>query len=209
MSNLEVRTDAPLCVIDLNADLGEGCQNDRELLHLVSSASICCGAHAGDPGSIRETLQWAAERGVVVGAHPGFADREGFGRRAQVITTGDVEKLICEQVEMLKALACGVGLPVRFLKPHGALYNQSQAQEPVAQGVLLAAVRLDLTLLGQPGTLLERLRASKVSGTFPRASPIVAIARSSSWLPAVSQGRFSTTRMRSDTRFSAWSRRDG
>jgi UPF0271 protein len=157
MSNLQPQTDSPGRSIDLNADLGEGCENDCALLERVSSASICCGAHAGDPASIRQTLRWAAECGVAIGAHPGFADRQGFGRREQVATAGVVERLILEQVETLRTWASEVGLPVRFLKPHGSLYNQAQKQEPVARGVLLAASRLGIPLLGQPGTLLERL----------------------------------------------------
>jgi UPF0271 protein len=157
MSNLQARTDSLGRAIDLNADLGEGCGNDHALLERVSSASICCGAHAGDPESIRQTLRSAAECGVVVGAHPGFADRQGFGRRQQVVTTDSVQSLILEQVETLRTLAGEAGLTVRFLKPHGALYNQAQSQEPVARGVSLAASRLDIPLLGQPGTLLERL----------------------------------------------------
>ena len=156
-SHLNVRSDSAVRAIDLNADLGEGCQNDYELLQRVSSASICCGAHAGDPASMVQTLRWAAEFGVAIGAHPGFADREGFGRRPKIVTSREVESLILEQVETLRTLASEVGLPVRFLKPHGALYNQAQTQEPVALGVLLAARRLGLPLLGQPGTLLERL----------------------------------------------------
>jgi UPF0271 protein len=143
--------------IDLNADLGEGCKSDGELLRRVSSASICCGAHAGDLASIRQTLRSAVDCDVVIGAHPGFADREAFGRREQVVMAREVQSMILEQVETLRTLAGEVGLPVRFLKPHGALYNQAQSQEPVARGVLLAVGCLGIPLLGQPGTLLERL----------------------------------------------------
>ncbi len=171
MSNLESRTDSPGRAIDLNADLGEGCQSDRDLLQRVSSASICCGAHAGDPASIRQTLQSAADCAVVIGAHPGFADRQGFGRREQAVAAGAVQSLILEQVETLRTWACAVGLPVRFLKPHGALYNQAQSQEPVARGVLLAARRLDLPLLGQPGTLLERLAREQGVFYIPEGFP--------------------------------------
>ena len=171
MSNLESRTDSPGRAIDLNADLGEGCQSDRDLLQRVTSASICCGAHAGDPASIRQTLRSAADCAVVIGAHPGFADRQGFGRREQVVTTGEVERLILEQVETLRILAFEVDLPIRFLKPHGALYNQAQSQEPVAQGVLLAAGRLDIPLLGQPGTLLERLAKAQGVRYIPEGFP--------------------------------------
>ena len=171
MSNSEQPADPPRRAIDLNADLGEGCQSDRELLQRVSSASICCGAHAGDPGSICQTLRWAAGSGVVIGAHPGFADRQAFGRREQVVTAEEVESLILEQVETLRRVADIVGLPVRFLKPHGALYNQAQTQEPVARGVLLAVERLGLPLLGQPGTLLERLAREQGLRYFPEGFP--------------------------------------
>jgi len=171
MSNLESRTDSPGRAIDLNADLGEGCPNDHELLQRVSSASICCGAYAGDPAAIRRTLRSAADRAVVIGAHPGFVDPRGFGRREQVVTAGFVEVLILAQVEMLRSWACEVGLPVRFLKPHGALYNQAQTQEPVALGVLRAARHLDLPLLGQPGTLLERLAREEGVSYIPEGFP--------------------------------------
>jgi len=140
-------------------------------LQRVSSASICCGAHAGDPASIRQTLRSAADCAVVIGAHPGFADRQGFGRREQAVAAGAVQSLILEQVETLRTWACAVGLPVRFLKPHGALYNQAQSQEPVARGVLLAARRLDLPLLGQPGTLLERLAREQGVFYIPEGFP--------------------------------------
>src|SRR5262245_66583428 len=87
--------------IDLNADLGEGNANDQALLHRVSSASVSCGSHAGSPSSIRETIHSAQELGVVVGAHPGYPDREGFGRREQSLTSDVVERLVLEQVATL------------------------------------------------------------------------------------------------------------
>ena len=96
---------------------------------------------------------------------------QGFGRRERLVSTEDVQILIFEQVEALRTLACEVGLPVRFLKPHGALYNQAQFQEPVAHGVLLAAGRLDVPLLGQPGTLLERLAREQGVRYIPEGFP--------------------------------------
>jgi UPF0271 protein len=139
--------------IDLNADLGEGYPNDRALLGFVSSASICCGAHAGSRDVIRQTLRDARACDVVVGAHPGFPDREGFGRRDQAMPAAAARVLIREQVAALTTLANEAGVSVRFLKPHGALYNQAQKQEEIARGVVAAAVDLGLPLLGQPGTL--------------------------------------------------------
>lgn len=157
MSGSELRPGTRSRAIDLNADLGEGCGNDRALLDRISSASICCGAHAGDPATIRETLRAARDRVVAVGAHPGYPDREGFGRRERSVTAAKVENLILEQVARLRTLAGEEGLSIRFLKPHGALYNQAQREGEVARGVLEAAARLALPLLGQPGSLLESM----------------------------------------------------
>jgi UPF0271 protein len=143
-------------VIDLSADVGEGCPNDWILLDdLVTSASVACGAHAGGPEEIRQTLCYARDRGVTIGAHPGYPDREHFGRREQALSTDAVTALILEQVSFLADLAAEVGVAVRFLKPHGALYNQAQRQNAIAHGVVDAAAELGLPLLGQPDTLLK------------------------------------------------------
>jgi 5-oxoprolinase (ATP-hydrolysing) subunit A len=141
--------------IDLNADLGEGCPNDRPLLDLVTSASVACGAHAGDRAVILQTLGDARDRGVAVGAHPGYADREHFGRREQEMSSDAVTRLIQDQVAFLVELAAEVGVAIRFLKPHGALYNQAQRENTIARGVVDAAAELGLPLLGLPGSLLE------------------------------------------------------
>lgn len=141
--------------IDLNADLGEGFPNDSAILDRVTSASVACGAHAGDRETIVRTLVEAKRRGVIVGAHPGYADRAGFGRREQSLSAAEVERLIVEQVNFLAEVADGVGLSLGFVKPHGALYNQAQRQAEVADGVVAALSRLRLPLLGQPGTILE------------------------------------------------------
>jgi UPF0271 protein len=147
----------PRTSIDLNADLGEGFPNDRALLERISSTSICTGAYAGSPSLIVSTLEAARDHGVIVGAHPGFPDREGFGRRERPSTAEDVERLILEQVESLGLLAGRVGVSIRFLKPHGALYNQAQKQIEIADGVVRAASRLGMPVLGQPQTRLARL----------------------------------------------------
>ena len=148
--------------IDLNADLGEGFPNDDALLELVTSASICCNVHAGSPEVIRRTLDQAAARGVVVGAHPGYRDREGFGRREQEMSWKEVQALIRSQLGVIDTLAAQAGLKVRFLKPHGALYNQAQRQAEIALGVIATfGSILTMPLIGQPGTLLERMAASR------------------------------------------------
>jgi UPF0271 protein len=157
MSDSEPRRTTGQRSIDLNADLGEGYPNDRALLELVTSASICCCAHAGSLASVRETLEIAHERGVVVGAHPGYPDRPGFGRRERSATAREVERLVIDQVMALQELASCVSLDIQFVKPHGALYNQAQRQEEIAQGIVSAVASPKLPLLGQPGTLLEKL----------------------------------------------------
>jgi 5-oxoprolinase (ATP-hydrolysing) subunit A len=158
--------------IDLNADLGEGFPNDGALLELVTSASICCNGHAGSPDMIQQTLDQAAARGVVVGAHPGYQDREGFGRRDQEMTWKEVRALILDQLGIINTLAAEAGLTVRFLKPHGALYNQAQRQSEIALGVIASVDgEFPMPLIGQPGTLLEQLAVSRsipyISEGFP------------------------------------------
>jgi UPF0271 protein len=156
MSDSETRNDAESRTIDLSADVGEGCPNDAMLLQdLVTSASVSCGAHAGDPEEIRQTLGHARDRCVTVGAHPGYPDREHFGRREQSMSADAVTTMILDQVAFLVELASELGVSIRFLKPHGALYNQAQRQNEIARGVVDAAFELGLPLLGQPGTVLE------------------------------------------------------
>ncbi|WP_165070599.1 5-oxoprolinase subunit PxpA [Paludisphaera rhizosphaerae] len=157
--------------IDVNADLGEGFPNDEALLERVSSASLSCGAHAGDPAAIRRTLAAARTRGVVVGAHPGYPDREGFGRRDMDLDAETVNLLVANQALFLKELADAEGVPIRFLKPHGALYNQAQRGEATARGVVAAAVSLGLPLLGQPGTRLESLAKAAGVEYIPEGFP--------------------------------------
>jgi UPF0271 protein len=150
--------------IDLNADLGEGMPWDAELLALVTSANVSCGAHAGDPAAISGTLADARRRGVVVGAHPSWPDRAGFGRVERPGSAEEVLALVLEQVASLKVLADPIGVAIRYVKPHGALYNQAMrgdaASAPIAEGLIAAMSRLGLPLMGQPGTRLASLAAA-------------------------------------------------
>lgn len=148
--------------VDLNADIGEGCPWDEPLLGLVSSASIACGAHAGDRMSMLAALRVAADRGVMVGAHPGFDDRPNFGRLERPATALQVEHLVREQVGVLVGLAAEVGVAVRFIKPHGALYNQGQRDDGIAAGLVDAAVGLGRPILGLPGGRVEAQAARAV-----------------------------------------------
>jgi UPF0271 protein len=147
--------------IDLNADLGESygqwrVGHDPELLQLVSSANIACGFHAGDPLVLRETLALAATNGVTVGAHPGYPDLLGFGRRDIDATPAEVESWVLYQIGALRALATAAHTEVKYVKPHGALYNKAARHaataDAIARAVHLAGA--DLVLLGLPNTEL-------------------------------------------------------
>ena len=141
-----------MTAIDLNADLGEGFPWDESVMDLVSSASISCGAHAGDDVTMARALLAAKRRGVAVGAHPGYPDREGFGRRERDMTLEDVAALVLGQVTHLKTIADNLRVRLRYIKPHGALYNQSQREPEMARGLAHAARLLGLALVGLPGS---------------------------------------------------------
>ncbi len=142
--------------IDLNADLGEGCPWDDALLQRVSSANVSCGAHAGTADGIIRTLRWAVDRGIVVGAHPGYADRAGFGRVDQDLTDDQIRVLITGQLDALAGWAKGAGATVQYVKPHGALYNQGQRDQRIAAAMVAALAGRGLPILGQPGGEVER-----------------------------------------------------
>lgn len=148
--------------IDLNSDLGESfgpwrMGDDAAILGVVTSANVACGGHAGDPATMVETLAAARERGVVVGAHPGFADREGFGRRLIPLTPREVEQLVATQVGALMGAAALAGASVRYVKPHGAFGNWAADDRSAADAVVRAtkAVSRDLAILAISGTELE------------------------------------------------------
>jgi 5-oxoprolinase (ATP-hydrolysing) subunit A len=149
--------------IDLNADLGEGMPWDFELLARVTSANVSCGAHAGDPNGIVSTLLEAQRWGVIVGAHPSWPDSEGFGRVERSASAEEVETLVLGQVAYLRSLADPLGLAIRYVKPHGALYNQAMRDDPasaaIGAGLVAAVAKLGLPLMGQPGTVVKRMVA--------------------------------------------------
>jgi UPF0271 protein len=121
--------------IDLNCDLGEGAGHDEELMPLITSANIACGAHAGDRATMRATLELAQKFGVAAGAHPGFADRKNFGRVELPLSPDDVRPLVAAQIEGLRALG-----KLRHVKAHGALYNMA-ARDAALAAAVAAAVR--------------------------------------------------------------------
>ena len=147
--------------VDLNADIGESfgiykIGNDERLLRCITSANIACGFHAGDPSVMRSTIRLAARAGVAVGAHPGFADLAGFGRREIQIAPQEITDLVLYQVGALSAMARAEGLELQHVKPHGALYNMSVRRADVADAVAGAVASFDksLVLIGLPGSEL-------------------------------------------------------
>lgn len=148
--------------IDLNSDLGEGygpwaMGDDAQILDCVTSANIACGGHAGDAETMYKTLQLAAVRGVAVGAHPGYVDREGFGRRIIPMKNDEIGRMVVAQVGALAAMAKLAGTHLTYVKPHGALGNLAAADMTVANAIVTVVKAIDpvLAILAISGTKLE------------------------------------------------------
>lgn len=144
--------------IDLNADLGEGAPHDGALYELISSASIACGGHAGDEATMRAALHACAHHGVAAGAHPGFPDREGFGRRRLDWPVPAITGETLAQIERLAAIAARQSVPLRYVKLHGALHNMASEDDELAHALFSAiADRFPaLAILAMAGTAQER-----------------------------------------------------
>jgi UPF0271 protein len=142
--------------IDLNCDMGENIGNDEDIMPYIASANIACGFHAGDEMSMRNTVRLAKKYGVVVGAHPGWKDLEGFGRREMSLAPDKVEALMLYQIGALYAIAKAEGVELRHVKPHGALYNQAAKDKGLASVIARAVKRFstDLILVGLAGSSL-------------------------------------------------------
>lgn len=147
--------------IDLNADVGEGfgpwpMGNDAALIPLVTSVNVACGFHAGDPLTIRRTVRLALDAGCAVGAHPGYPDLVGFGRRAMDLAPDELEAAVLYQVAALAGIVRAEGGRLAHVKPHGALYNRAAVDPAVADAVARAVAAADpsLRLVGPPGSAL-------------------------------------------------------
>ncbi|MBD8527618.1 LamB/YcsF family protein [Pseudoxanthomonas sp. CAU 1598] len=140
--------------IDLNADVGEGMASDAELIPLVSSANIACGAHAGDADTMRQAVKLCLQHGVRIGAHPGYVDPENFGRELHQLSDADLRGLIHAQLETLSAIVKAEGGSLSHVKPHGALYNQSAEDPRIATQIAYAIAAFDkkLVLIGLSGS---------------------------------------------------------
>jgi UPF0271 protein len=151
-------------IIDLNSDLGEGfgrwtLGDDAEMLGIVTSANIACGFHAGDPLVIRETVIGARDAGVAIGAHVGYRDLAGFGRRNMDVSSAELVSDVVYQIGALQGIARAAGTTVTYVKPHGALYNTIVHDARQALDVVTAISEIDPTLavLGLPGSEVLRI----------------------------------------------------
>jgi len=164
--------------IDLNADLGEGfgawrMADDEALLKVVTSANVACGFHAGDPRTMRRVCALAAERSVRIGAHVGYRDLAGFGRRDLDVDPDELRDEVTYQIAALDGMAHAAGTTVSYVKAHGALYNRAARDEIHARAIVrgILAYRPDLPVLGLPGSVMldlaERAGLRPVTEAFP------------------------------------------
>lgn len=143
--------------IDLNADLGEGDAYDEELLQIVSSCNVACGGHAGNAESMAQTVRAAINNGVAVGAHPGYPDREGFGRESGFMAGDALYESLTEQVMELANTAAHLGARLTHIKPHGALYNDAVRDQGLADVItrVVAEAPGEPAFVGMASTKLE------------------------------------------------------
>jgi 5-oxoprolinase (ATP-hydrolysing) subunit A len=158
-----------MITIDLNCDMGESfgaytIGADEAVMSSISSANVACGYHGGDPTVMRRTVRLACAAGVAVGAHPGFPDLAGFGRREMRIAPQDAEDLVLYQIGALAAIARSEGARLRHVKPHGALYNMAVKDRALGDAIARAVVAFDrsLILFALPGS--ELMRAGRECG---------------------------------------------
>ena len=164
--------------VDLNSDLGESFGSykigkDEDIIPLISSANVACGAHAGDPDVMAKTAELCKKSKISMGAHPGFFDLMGFGRRNMAVSPEEVKNLIVYQIGALDAFAKSQGIKLQHVKPHGALYNMAAKDKSLARAIAegIYSYNPDLILLGLSGS--EMLNAAKEIG-LPYAAEVFA-----------------------------------
>ena len=132
--------------IDLNCDMGEGMKTDADIMPYITSANIACGYHAGDKATIEKTVTLALDHHVAIGAHPGFADRENFGRTEQQLEENALYDLIADQLHIMQEVCRTLGATMRHIKPHGALYNMAAKDEAMSTIIAKAVKDTDPSL---------------------------------------------------------------
>jgi len=158
-----------MTTINLNADMGESyghfrMGNDKEMMKFIKSASIACGFHAGDPTIMGDTVRLAKESGVSVGAHPGFNDLWGFGRREIRMSARDIEYMIAYQIGALSAIATAAGTKVTHVKPHGALSNMAHDDAEYAGAIARAIKSVDRDMIFVAIACSEMVKAGRKEG---------------------------------------------
>ncbi len=138
--------------VDINSDLGESfgnykIGNDAEVMKYISSANIACGFHAGDPLVIEKTIKLALKNKVAIGAHPGYPDLQGFGRRSMKLSTEEIRSSVFYQVGALKSMTEALGGKLQHVKAHGALYNDASVNEEIAKAIAEAVLLIDPDLI--------------------------------------------------------------
>jgi UPF0271 protein len=158
--------------IDLNCDVGEGMSNDEQLMPFISSTNIACGYHAGDEDTMKRTVERALQHGVAIGAHPGFSDRDHFGRRELNLNEAEFYHLVLDQIFILKKITDAFETKIHHVKPHGAMYNMAARNIYLAQAIAKAVKDVDsnLILYGLSGSFLiseaEKLELKTASEVF-------------------------------------------
>ena len=158
-----------MATVDLNSDIAEGfgaytCGDDDAMLDIVTSANVACGFHAGDPEIMAHTFARAKQRGVAVGAHPGFPDLWGFGRRPMPFSNGEIERLVAYQIGAAQALATYAGTRIAYVKCHGALGNLCEVERATAEAVGRAIRAVDASLVWLTIAAGEQVRAAGTLG---------------------------------------------
>lgn len=158
-----------MAIIDINCDMGESfgtyrLGRDEEILDYVTSANIACGFHAGDPATMRKTVQFALEKNVGIGAHPGFQDLNGFGRRDMQLSPQEIYDIIVYQIGALYGFVKSEGGTLQHVKPHGALFNMASRSASISEAIAEAVYKVnpELVLFGLAGG--ELVKAGKKIG---------------------------------------------
>ena len=150
--------------IDINCDLGEGTGNDESVMPFISSANIACGYHAGDNQTMDDTIKLAIEYGVSIGSHPGYKDKDNFGRTNMNLSYQEIKILVKEQIIILEEKAKNADIRLNHVKPHGALYNQASKDINIASAIAEAITEVDRNLIyvGLANSVMQK--AAKIKG---------------------------------------------
>lgn len=150
--------------IHINCDLGEGGENDAQIMPLISACNIACGGHAGTLETMKHTIDLAIEHDVEIGAHPSYPDKKNFGRNSIEISAEDLKLSLEAQILSLKELAEAEGSQLTHVKPHGALYNDAARDEKTAEIIIETMLLFEenFTLFAPPGSVISRLAEGKI-----------------------------------------------